>query len=85
MIERGFQHRDISIGNVLWLKEPRTTTSVFETFQDESAPAESQIALEAQLKQSRIKDRCRGFVIDGDMSIELKSYFSEVREGSRSV
>jgi hypothetical protein len=85
LIEKGFQHRDISIGNVLWLDQPRTTQSVFETFEGDSAPADFEVDLKAQLQQSHVKDRCQGFVIDGDMAIELESYFLEDREGSRSV
>jgi hypothetical protein len=85
LIEKGFQHRDISIGNVLWLDKPRITRSVFETFGSNSAPAGYEISLEAQLEQSRIKDSCQGFVIDGDMAIELESYFLKDHEESRSV
>ena len=58
-----------------------------ETFpDDDSLPHDSyQTRLKAQLKQSGVNDRCHGSVIDGDMGIELKSYFLEAHEGSRSV
>jgi hypothetical protein len=85
MIERGFQHRDISIGNVLCVDPRRQTKSVFETFLDDDVSSEFQKHLKTQLEQSGVQDHCCGFMIDGDLSVRLKSYFMKTHEGSRSV
>jgi hypothetical protein len=82
LIEQGFQHRDISIGNVLWLLQDQVSVRHFSGRRQRSS---ARWRLKMQLKQSDVNEHCRGFVIDGDMAIEFKSYFTEAHEGSRSV
>ena len=43
------------------------------------------IKLETTLKLSDVNNLCCGFVVDGDMAVELETYLTEVHEGSRSV
>jgi hypothetical protein len=85
LIERGFHHRDISMGNVLWSKDAKQTRPALETFGDEHGEvAGTQESLRSQLAQSEVENRCHGFVIDGDLAVELKLYFSEDRKANRS-
>ena len=59
---------------------------MFDTFLDDDPLVDDyEMRLKRQLQQSGVYDHCHGFVIDGDMGIELKSYFTEAHEGSRSV
>jgi hypothetical protein len=82
LIERGFHHRDISMGNILRSKNAKLAKSALETFAGD--PTETQERLFSQLAQSEVKDLCHGFVIDGDLAVELKTYFSKDRKGVRS-
>jgi hypothetical protein len=86
IIMRGFQHRDISVGNVLCVDRFQETMSVFESLAEKDCLLHGyQMRLKTQLQQSGVENRCNGFVIDGDMAIKLKSYFMEEHAGSRSV
>jgi len=83
LIERGFHHRDISMGNILWSKDAKRTRSAHETL-DGDLTTESQKRLHSQFVQSEIRDHCHGFVIDGDLAIELEPYFTEDRTNTQS-
>lgn len=72
------------MGNVLWSKDAKQTTHVLETFPSESEAPNHQIELRSQVEQSGITDHCRGFVIDGDLAVQLKTYFSKDRTNNRS-
>ena len=90
LIQASFLHRDISIGNVLLHEEGKEVKSVFANlalngFDADSRPEDSSAKLAALLKQAGIDNQCHGFLIDGDMCINLNEYFSTNREGSRSV
>jgi hypothetical protein len=86
MIMQGFQHRDISIGNVLWVDHFQETKSVFDSLGARVCVLDGYpTRLETQLKQSGVDNRCNGFVIDGDMAVKLASYFTDEHAGSRSV
>jgi hypothetical protein len=103
MIQKGYHHRDISIGNIVMLDEA-VKTEVFDiiktdTKQDDddtdiakifgalkiTPSATWDVQLLATLKDLDITDKCRGFLIDGDMAIKMGDYFDEERNGSRSV
>jgi hypothetical protein len=62
LIRAGYLHRDISIGNVLWKEGGR----MMATIQDKDV---------SLLLQNRAI--CTGFVIDGDMAVELGAYIHE--------
>jgi hypothetical protein len=83
LIERGFHHRDISMGNILWSKDAKCTRSAHGTL-DGDLTTESQKRLHSQFVQSEIGDHCHGFVIDGDLAIELEPYFTEDRTNTQS-
>jgi hypothetical protein len=70
------------MGNILWSKDAKQTKSALEEFGGELSGTQER--LRSQLAQSGVRDRCHGFVIDGDLAVELKSYFSEDRKGTRS-
>jgi hypothetical protein len=70
------------MGNILWSRNPKQTKSALETVGGELSDTRER--LRSQLAQSEVGDRCHGFVIDGDLAVELKSYFSENRMGTRS-
>lgn len=75
----GFQHRDISIGNVLFLEEPKKTKPLLDNLERASPD------LRDLIQKLGINDQCHGFIIDGDLAIELKTYFADQqRNGSRS-
>jgi hypothetical protein len=70
------------MGNILRSKDAKLAKSALETFAGD--PTETQERLLSQLAQSEIRDLCHGFVIDGDLAVELKTYFSKDRKGVRS-
>jgi hypothetical protein len=70
MIHKGFQHRDISIGNVLFSKKPVDISSAVKDLEGLNAPEEMR-QLVANLFAN---DECNGCVIDGDLAIELAKY-----------
>jgi hypothetical protein len=61
LIEAGYLHGDISIGNVLWKKDGQRMAPT--SIQDEE--------ICALLRDPRIGDLCTGFLIDGDMAIKV--------------
>ena len=85
-VEENLLHRDISIGNVLWLEAPRLTKPVGESLRDRSSPSHYRRLLDELVKECKISNLCTGFVIDGDMAIKFKPYFDiKDHRGSRSV
>ena len=70
------------MGNILWSKDAKLAKPALETFAGDLT--ETQERLLSQLAQSGVKDLCHGFVIDGDLAVELKTYFSKDRKGVRS-
>ena len=86
MIEKGYQHRDISIGNVLWHKYAQQKDPVQDTLKEDGSADQYRKDLAALVEQCEITELCNGAVIDGDMAIEFKSYFDGAEHlGSRSV
>ncbi|KAF5367893.1 hypothetical protein D9757_011247 [Collybiopsis confluens] len=79
MCQENFQHRDISIGNVLMVDEPIKT----RPFQI-AHPNETQKTILDLCKKLNISDNCVGFVIDGDMAVDWTSYFDETHTGGKS-
>jgi len=83
MLRKGFQHRDISIGNVLLCEDPQTKRPLsqalgglvlnLEELDTRKARLEKLITL---LQRLKIDDKCRGFVIDGDLAVHLPEYFA---------
>lgn len=103
MCQSDYQHRDISIGNLVMLdKAVKTLKFKFDrlTNTENSEWADVEEALgeigmdctvdtvalfEELLNELEISDMCMGFVIDGDMAIDWKTYFLSPHDGSRSV
>ncbi|KAF5379960.1 hypothetical protein D9757_010237 [Collybiopsis confluens] len=79
MCQKNFQHRDISIGNVLMVDEPIKT----KPFQI-ARPNETQKEILDLCKKLNISDNCVGFVIDGDMAVDWTSYFDESHTAGKS-
>ncbi|KAJ3784708.1 hypothetical protein GGU10DRAFT_314422 [Lentinula aff. detonsa] len=79
MCQKDYQHRDLSIGNVLMVDEPIKT----EPF-DIPNPNETQREILELCRKLDINDHCTGFVIDGDMAVTWKSYFTEEHVGTKS-
>ncbi|KAJ3983677.1 hypothetical protein F5890DRAFT_1566305 [Lentinula detonsa] len=79
MCQRNYQHRDLSIGNVLMVDEPIKTQRF-----DIPNPNETQREILELCKKLDINDHCTGFVIDGDMAVNWESYFTEEHLGTRS-
>ena len=104
LIQKGYLHRDISIGNLVMV-EDAVTTKAFEILKkedcnttveditkalqdlkvDSSAKATWENKLTAALHDLRNTDKCRGFVIDGDMAVKMADYLNEEHPRSRSV
>lgn len=80
MCQKNFQHRDVSIGNVLMVDHPVEC----EPFTIKE-PNSTQMEILEICEKLGIKDRCHGFVIDGDMAINWTTYFEEEHDGSNSV
>ena len=104
LIQKGYLHRDISIGNLVMIedsvttenfrilkKEDRMTTveNITKSLQELKIDSDSKSTWEkkltATLHDLNITNKCRGFVIDGDMAIKLDDYFNREHPGSRSV
>ena len=103
-MQKGYLHRDISIGNLVMVDDA-VTTKAFEILKnqgwnttvdditealqeleiDSSTKATWENKLTAALHDLRIMDKCHGFVIDGDMAINMTDYFNKKHPGSRSV
>ncbi|KAJ3994816.1 hypothetical protein F5050DRAFT_1809260 [Lentinula boryana] len=79
MCVKNYQHRDLSIGNVLMVDEPIKT----ERF-DIPNPNETQREILDLCRELGIDDQCTGFVIDGDMAVTWDSYFTEEHVGTKS-
>ncbi|KAJ3978944.1 hypothetical protein F5890DRAFT_1469690 [Lentinula detonsa] len=80
MCVKKYQHRDLSIGNVLMVDEPMET----EPFVIPNPNATQREILE-RCKKLDINDHCIGFVIDVDMAVTWDSYFTEEHLGTKSV
>ena len=89
IIEKGYQHRDISIGNILFLKDGRRTIQPIEETMGDCPSLSSnhyRRRLALLVKRYPTFAKCHGYVIDGDMAIELKLHFENKEYlGSRSV
>ncbi|KAJ3979145.1 hypothetical protein F5890DRAFT_1386217, partial [Lentinula detonsa] len=79
MCQNAYQHRNLSIGNVLMVDEPIKTKHF-----DIPNPNETQREILELCKRLKISDHCTGFVIDGDMAVTWKSYFTEQHLGTKS-
>ncbi|KAF9068184.1 hypothetical protein BDP27DRAFT_1422217 [Rhodocollybia butyracea] len=72
MCQKQYQHRDLSIGNVLMVDEA-IQSKPFET----SNPNEVQTEILKICGELKIDTQCHGFVIDGDMAVDWRNYFSK--------
>jgi hypothetical protein len=70
MIFRGYLHRDISIGNMLFCEEPMKKRRLRQELQDTNTPQENFQFIE----KLGIDEDCYGCLIDGDSSVVLKKY-----------
>jgi hypothetical protein len=100
LIQKGYLHRDISIGNLVMV-EDAVTTKAFEILKTEGGNATVEnitetlqdLNLDSSTWESRlttalhdlgITDKSRGFMIDSDMIINMADYFNKEHPGSRS-
>ncbi|KAJ3810046.1 hypothetical protein F5876DRAFT_42624 [Lentinula aff. lateritia] len=95
--QEALQHRDVSVGNVLRLSNPvempsfkfksdiadlMGTLSLSETL---PFTVTDQITrLKSSLAELKVNTRCSGFIIDGDMAVDWKTYFDANHDGTRS-
>ncbi|KAJ4493450.1 hypothetical protein C8J55DRAFT_159824 [Lentinula edodes] len=95
--QEALQHRDVSVGNVLRLSNPvempsfkfesdiadlMGTLSLLETL---PFTVTDQITrLKSSLAELKVNTRCSGFMIDGDMAVDWKTYFDANHDGTRS-
>ncbi|KAJ3994906.1 hypothetical protein F5050DRAFT_1770794 [Lentinula boryana] len=79
MIQKNYQHRDISIGNVRMVDEPIKT----ERF-DIPNPNETQREILDLCRKLGIDNHCSGFVIDGDLAVDWDRHFTEENLATRS-
>ncbi|KAJ3979152.1 hypothetical protein F5890DRAFT_1642082 [Lentinula detonsa] len=79
MCQKNYQHRDLSIGNVLMVDEPIKT----ERF-DIHNPNETQKEILDLCRNLGINDHCTGFVIDGDLAVDWDRHFTEENLATRS-
>ncbi|KAJ3855294.1 hypothetical protein EV368DRAFT_79774 [Lentinula lateritia] len=95
--QEALQHRDVSVGNVLRLENPvempsfkfksdiadlMGTLSLSETL---PFTVTDQITrLKSSLAELKVNTRCSGFIIDGDMAADWKTYFDANHDGTRS-
>ncbi|KAF5378967.1 hypothetical protein D9757_009088 [Collybiopsis confluens] len=78
MCQMGYQHRDISIGNVLMTDEPIEGAHFqIDILDDASATRDVRLNILSLCKELNISNRCTGFVIDGDMAVDWKFCFEE--------
>ncbi|KIK64279.1 hypothetical protein GYMLUDRAFT_410597 [Collybiopsis luxurians FD-317 M1] len=80
MCQKNYQHRDLSIGNVLMVDEPVKS----EPFNIPNPKNEVQEEILRVCKELKIDDQCTGFVIDGDMAVDWNTYFTEEHVGTKS-
>ncbi|EIW80211.1 hypothetical protein CONPUDRAFT_137525 [Coniophora puteana RWD-64-598 SS2] len=85
MLRKGYQHRDISIGNMLRCETAQAKASLSEVLAimlRDINISDSRKALLKKLKdlleRLKIDDQCKGFVIDGDLAINLREYFFDI-------
>ena len=74
MIEKGYQHRGISIGNVLSIKDGPCTWPVEEVPGDCRSPRPYHNRLVLQVETCLTSTKCHGLVIGWDKAIKLKPY-----------
>ncbi|KAJ3792813.1 hypothetical protein GGU11DRAFT_812332 [Lentinula aff. detonsa] len=79
MIQKNYQHCDLSIGNVRMVDEPIKT----ERF-DIPNPNETQREILDLCRNLGINDHCNGFVIDGDLAVDWDRHFTEENLGTKS-
>ncbi|KAJ4493444.1 hypothetical protein C8J55DRAFT_159595 [Lentinula edodes] len=95
--QEALQHRDVSVGNVLRLSNPVEMPSFkFESdiadlmgtlSLSETLPftVTDQITrLKSSLAELKVNTRCSGFIIDGDVAIDWKTYSDANHDGTRS-
>ncbi|KAF9072254.1 hypothetical protein BDP27DRAFT_1418171 [Rhodocollybia butyracea] len=77
--QQGYQHRDLSIGNVLMVDEP-IKSDPFDILN----PDEIQGKILQLVQNLQIGNDCTGFVIDEDMATNWNTYFGESHKGTQS-
>ncbi|KIK53212.1 hypothetical protein GYMLUDRAFT_207582 [Collybiopsis luxurians FD-317 M1] len=80
MCQKNYQHRDLSIGNVLMVDEP-VKSKPFDIPDPKNQVQEEILRV---CKELKIDDQCTGFVIDGDMAVDWNTYFNEEHVGTKS-
>jgi serine/threonine protein kinase len=73
MIYKGYQHRDISIDNILFSEEP----SKKQIFDDELRNMPMQDEICKLVEELGMGEECHGCIIDGDLAVKLGDNGSE--------
>ncbi|KAF5346099.1 hypothetical protein D9757_014020 [Collybiopsis confluens] len=84
MCQKGYQHRDISIGNVLMVDEPIESAHFHIDTPGDASDRDVRVNILSLCKDLNISNQCTGFVIDGDMAVNWKTYFEESHTGGKS-
>ncbi|KAF5374056.1 hypothetical protein D9757_010723 [Collybiopsis confluens] len=84
MCQKGYQHRDISIGNVLMVDEPIESAHFHIDTPDDASDRDVRVNILSLCKDLNISNQCTGFVIDGDMAVNWETYFKESHTGDKS-
>ncbi|KAF5346101.1 hypothetical protein D9757_014022 [Collybiopsis confluens] len=84
MCQKGFQHRDISIGNVLMVDNPIESARFHIDTLGGASDRDVLLNILSLCKDLNISNQCTGFVIDGDMAVNWETYFKESHTGDKS-
>ncbi|KAF5374079.1 hypothetical protein D9757_010719 [Collybiopsis confluens] len=83
MCQKGFQHRDISIGNVLMVNKP-IESAHFHIDTSNARDRDVRVNILSLCTDLNISNQCTGFLIDGDMAVNWETYFKESHTGDKS-
>ncbi|KAF5361345.1 hypothetical protein D9757_012331 [Collybiopsis confluens] len=84
MCQKGYQHRDISIGNVLMVDKPIESAHFRIDTPGDASDRDVRVNILSLCKDLNISNQCTGFVIDGDMAVNWETYFEESHTGDKS-
>ncbi|KAF5361353.1 hypothetical protein D9757_012323 [Collybiopsis confluens] len=84
MCQKGFQHRDISIGNVLMVDNPIESAHFHIDTLGDASDRDVRVNILSLCKDLNISNQCTGFVIDGDMAVNWETYFEGSHTGDKS-
>ncbi|KAF9071337.1 hypothetical protein BDP27DRAFT_525929 [Rhodocollybia butyracea] len=80
MCQKQSQHRDLSIGNILMVDEAIECKPF-----DIPNPDKVQTGILKVCRELKVDTACNGFVIDGDMAVDWRHYFTKEDTATKSV